>query len=204
MIFFGPLKRRPTYVGTKGVSGYGRYRDEIAEDCKHRCVYCDHSEKDLGGPPMMELDHLRPQSSFKDLEKSPTNLLYACRSCNGKKGNDWPAGKSERTYENGIGYVDPFKESRAEFFAVSACGRVQPREDPAKYVIERLGLNRSLLQLLRQRRFLAGRLRQIIVDVEPRVNTALENPDADSNRALRDSQIVMRLTKKVLTLCEID
>ena len=157
--FFPKLRRRKEYRGKPGVSGHRRFRAEIAEDCLRRCVYCDCAEDDIGGDPMMELDHFRPEALFAHLCDEPTNLVYACRSCNGKKRHDWPAGEGTMTHVNGAGYLDPFTDERQMYFRVAASGEVQPLNPPAAYLVSRLALNRPLLQMLRRRSILRACLK---------------------------------------------
>lgn len=165
--FFPKLVRREAYQGAHGKSGYGRFRQEIAEDCLRRCVYCDCPEEDIGGEPMMELDHFRPEAYFEGLRDDPTNLVYACRSCNGKKRHDWPAGSGEITHVDGEGYLDPFVEQRTMYLRVLRSGFIEPLNPPGAYLVFKLGLNRPLLRSLRKRRILRNSLR-------PRVQAAID------------------------------
>ena len=113
----------------------------------------------------MELDHFRPKADhhFPELENEPTNLVLACRSCNGKKRDDWPAGKATaETHVNGLGYIDPFQTNRSRFFEVEISGRLAAIEAPAAYMIEKLSLNRPFAAAIRARRLLRGKLHEAI------------------------------------------
>jgi hypothetical protein len=165
MSFFPAIVRRAQYTGEPKVYNYRRYRSEIAEDCAHRCVYCDCHCNSFGGYVLMELDHFRPKAKqyFPELEDEPTNLVLACRSCNGKKRDDWPAGKaSEGTHLNGVGYIDPFETNRSRYFIVEECGILMAKEAPAAYMIEHLSLNRPFAVAVRGRRLLRGKLHAAI------------------------------------------
>ncbi len=165
MSFFPAIVRRAYYAGTPQVYTYRKYKSEIAEDCAYRCVYCDCHCNSFGGHDAMELDHFRPKAEhhFPELEDEPTNLVLACRSCNGKKRDDWPAGKLEgATYVEGFGYIDPFEVERTLYFGVENCGSLAAKEAPAGYMIEQLSLNRPFAVAIRARRFLRNRLHAAI------------------------------------------
>jgi hypothetical protein len=175
--FFPPLTRRAEYTGEAGIAGYRRYRAEIRADCVRRCVYCDCPEDLLGGGPMMELDHFRPQKHYPDLDNDPTNLVYSCRSCNNKKRADWPAGKgAAATHVGGEGYLDMFAVQRNIYLHVVDSGELQALQPPAMYLIRRLALNRPLMRYLRRRAILQEalqrRLAELIPKVEKRIATA--------------------------------
>lgn len=168
MSFFPTLIRRNSYVGEPKTYTYRKYKAEISEDCVYRCVYCDCHCNSFGGHNLMELDHFRPKTKthFPELKDDPTNLVLACRSCNGKKRDDWPAKKeSGKTHENGLGYVDPFHEERVDYFTVEELGTLTAKENPADYMIEQLALNRPFAVAVRARRFVRGKLHTAIADL---------------------------------------
>lgn len=165
MSFFPIIVRRAQYTGLPQVYTYRRYKPEIAEDCAHRCVYCDCHCNSLGGHVLMELDHFRPKADhhFPELENEPTNLVLACRSCNGKKRDDWPAGKANaETHADGLGYIDPFETNRPLYFEVEERGALIAKQAPAAYMIEQLSLNRPFAVAIRARRLLRGKLHAAI------------------------------------------
>ena len=165
MSFFPNIVRRARYTGTPLEYTYRKYKSEIAEDCAHRCVYCDCHCNSFGGHAAMELDHFRPKAEhhFPELEDEPTNLVLACRSCNGKKRDDWPADKSEgKTHIEGIGYVDPFQVDRTLYFGVENSGSLAAKEAPAAYMIEQLSLNRPFAVAIRARRLMRRELHAAI------------------------------------------
>ena len=134
---------------------------EICEDCLHSCVYCDLHANSVGGYGAMELDHFRPKAKtfFPHLKEDPFNLVLSCRSCNGKKSKDWPAGTSNETdtHINGAGYVDPFEDRRV-YFEVSQDGHLVAKQPPAQYVIDQLALNRPLAVSVRNKLIVVRKL----------------------------------------------
>ena len=165
MSFFPAIVRRAQYTGEPKVYTYRRYKSEIAEDCAHRCVYCDCHCNSLGGHVLMELDHFRPKADhhFPELENQPTKLVLACRSCNGKKRDDWPAGKATaETHVDGLGYIDPFETKRTLYFQVEGSGTLTALNAPADYMIEQLSLNRPFAVAIRARRLVRSTLHAAI------------------------------------------
>ncbi|NOQ22596.1 MAG: hypothetical protein GQ565_08110 [Candidatus Aegiribacteria sp.] len=174
-LFYPTIKRRSTYIG-KGdgqVSRYSDYRDEIQEDCGNRCVYCDIKHAEIGYEGM-HLDHFRPQKHFPGLTDNPTNLVLACPKCNSFKSYKWPAFKriNACSHEGKTGFIDPFEESRKEYFAVSTDGSLLPLMDPAEYLIILMKLNRTARIQVRRNRIirhemkkLSGKLENLISDL---------------------------------------
>ncbi|MCU7976118.1 hypothetical protein L5M43_12735 [Shewanella sp. SW36] len=175
------LNRQPedAYRNRKGefyaASNYQSNYDKIAEDCKHRCVYCDATEIECGGE-RFSLDHFRPRAIFADkfngvLVYHPYNLHLACQKCNVLKSMDWKGcleDKDGPTYIDGKGYIDRFKSDLSMFLDVGIDGRViakQPdpaNKSPADYMINRLLLNRPNRIYIRKKRV----LEQLVKDIE--------------------------------------
>jgi hypothetical protein len=157
-LFFPLLARRSNYSckpnGQHYVYSY--YRTEIAEDCEHRCVYCDAKADEVGGAEAMQLEHFRPQSfeEFSHLTNDPRNLNYACGRCNLWKSNWWPAFGSDSTHNGSEGFLDPFSEDRLEYFSFSGNGEIHALKPPAAYIIRLLRLEREYLRKLRELRIL--------------------------------------------------
>lgn len=182
--FFPKLIRRVQYKGAPKVYGYKRYRNEICEDCLYRCAYCDSHEGDIGGAPNMELDHFRPKSRFKALEDDPTNLIYACRSCNRLKWHDWPPGDAEGWLLGEEGYLPPFECDRLEYFRLDADGTIIPLKAPGAYVARRLGLNRPLLKRLRLRKRLVSEAKVLLEALKADLQVRLESEIASEEATL--------------------
>lgn len=150
-LFLPHLTRRLNYPHYRK---YSQYREEIRQDCKGRCVYCDVHENELGGADQMTIDHFRPKSidEFKHLQHEPTNLVWACRICNENKQSKWPAIGTSQTYVKDQGFIDPFIEDRNLFFDVTITGEFVALANPARWMIARLRLNRSNVQRIRRKR----------------------------------------------------
>lgn len=148
-LFYPILHRRAEY--TKG-SNYTDYREEISEDCQHRCVYCDIHENVLGGYESMQLDHFYPQSRYPDRINDPLNLVWVCGRCNLLKRADWYDIDYKEIHTAAKGYLDPFAVNRTQFFLVKETGEIKSISGPAEYMIKRLKLNRSFLTRARRAR----------------------------------------------------
>ncbi|HNX33424.1 MAG TPA: HNH endonuclease [Kiritimatiellia bacterium] len=146
---------------------YSRYRKEIAEDCLHRCVYCDARDSEVGGAEAMQLDHFRPESfsEFDHLVNDPRNLHYACGRCNNWKSDLWPARGTDFTHDGYAGFIDPFSDDRRNYFAIAADGSIKALKPPATYMIRLLRLDREFLRKLRELRILRYRCRQRLVEI---------------------------------------
>lgn len=154
LIYFPKLSRRKSYPK---YTKYGKYRIEIREDSQYRCVYCDIHELEFGfdketRDQRMTLDHFRPKSLFSSLENDPENLVLSCQTCNGKKGDDWPAYGRTGTLDKTAGYVDVFLDNRLDYFEVQIDGSLKPLKPPAQYMIRVLMLNRPAVKRIRKRR----------------------------------------------------
>lgn len=151
----------------------------------------------------MELDHFRPKAEalFPELEDEPTNLVLSCRSCNGKKRDDWPAGKTKgKTHVGGYGYIDPFKVQRSLYFEVVSNGELRGKKAPAAYVIEHLSLNRPFAMAVRARRVLRVRLHQAIDSLA----SDLKALDGQPNRPGQLTQIASLLEQANRALCKLE
>ncbi len=130
---------------------YTKWKEQIAEECYHQCVYCAIHENPWGGIDHYHIDHYRPKSmpEFKKYELDICNLFYACPICNRFKGDDWPA---EPNIDLNIScYPDPSKIDYSTIFEVNNSDyKVIGKNIAANYIIERLFLNRP--QLIYERR----------------------------------------------------
>ena len=199
--FFPALSRRATYSRKPNGSfyaDYARYRAEIAEDCRYRCVYCDAHQEEIGGERAMQLDHFRPKSvaEFRHLENDPRNLLYACFVCNAQKSDFWPSKSTEQAYEDGVGFLDPFVDDRQKFFDCPVDGRLIAKADPAGYLIRLLLLNRTLLRKIRQLRH----LRCIVLRNRPRIWKWVE--DLRAGRVNLDREVAVQIISTLMKLLE--
>jgi len=172
-IFFPRLKRQDSYPvksdGTFYV--YAHYREHIAIDCQHRCVYCDAHADEVGGAEAMQLDHFRPESfdEFLLLINDPRNLHYACGRCNLWKSDWWPARGTDATHNGRDGFIDPFAEDRLEYFEVALNGEIRALQPPAGYIVRLLRLDREFLRKLRYLRLLRSLWRKKVADLRERI-----------------------------------
>lgn len=137
----------------------------------------------------MELDHLRPKSAnfFPHLKDEPTNLVLACRSCNGKKRDDWPAGtQCTETHKDGIGYIDPFQVNRTSYFTVDENGILNAIQNPANYMIEQLALNRPFAIAIRSRRIMRQKLSGAISELANALRSFEKPPTQEELKEIAD------------------
>lgn len=166
-MFFPKLSRRKEeeYYSNRG-GFYANYRDnygKIAEDCLHRCVYCDITVEEHGGDEM-HLDHFRPQNHFDTLTTHPHNLYLACPKCNGLKKDDWPAAIdiTAPTFLGASGYIDRFAVDVQDFLSVGSDGKIVPKMHPLAYMIKKLHLNRTSRANVRRKRYIELRKTELL------------------------------------------
>ncbi len=72
---------------------YSDWKEILAEEGFHQCVYCAIPEPRFGGIRNFHVEHYRPKSlkRFQKLTNDIRNLYFACAICNTFKGDDWPA-----------------------------------------------------------------------------------------------------------------
>ena len=126
---------------------YSDWKSDIAQHCRHRCIYCALREQGLG-ERQFHVEHFRPKNDFPELENAIENLFYACSICNCFKGSDWPSEPSPEL--DAPSYVDPSSVDYNEFVAISDGWEVESDLPAFRYMIERLFLNRA--QLIAARR----------------------------------------------------
>ncbi len=71
-------------------SDWRKFTDELGNRFSHLCGYCEETTQG-------EVDHFRPKKIFPESVYEWSNWIYACHTCNHRKGDMWPEG----------GYVDP-------------------------------------------------------------------------------------------------
>ena len=129
---------------------YNDWKEQIAEECFHQCVYCSIHESPWGGIDHYHIDHFRPKSKpkFKHLENDICNLFYSCPICNRFKSDDWPG---EPTNLDVICYPDPSKIDYSTIFNLNQENySISSSYKSGCYLIHRLFLNRP--QLIYERR----------------------------------------------------
>lgn len=131
------------------LENYQGYKVYLRQDFHYVCVYCRTHENELGGPRIFAVEHFRPKDHFPDLATDYTNLLYACAVCNSFKLADWHDG-DPLTCEKG--YLDPCHHDYDDYFSVTEKYTIDGRIACARYMIQRLRLNRRQLIKLRRSR----------------------------------------------------
>lgn len=208
--FFGPLKRRPKYSAKADGSFYSfvyfreHFRQEIIDDCGGRCVYCDCHEAEVGGREAMEVDHFRPWSrpKFAHLKDDPNNFHHGCPRCNRLKGAHWPSTKPDASHDGRVGFVDPFADSRSEFFAVNDDGSLACLKNPAAYIASLLQLDRPLLRRLRLRRLLRLELAKYINRMLPEIEAAKGGKGNLTREQIATEWIQLKDYLRLLELCD--
>ena len=135
---------------TQPASGHwDSWKQVIADDCEGRCIYCGIPEARFGGVRNFHVEHFRPKVKFPALEDAIRNLYLACAICNVLKCDDWPA---EPAADHSIAsYPDPALTDFNMLLRTSATTHeVEADTLAARYMIERLVLNRAQLVLERR------------------------------------------------------
>lgn len=144
-------------VRVKGTH-YREFKEHLAEEGGHQCVYCAISEAQFGGIWNFHVEHYRPKSQFQALIHSLPNLYYACAICNVFKGDDWP---NEPLVDLSIHcYPEPSTIDYSTLFKLREDSGVLEGLTPAsRYVVERIYLNRPQLVMERRGAILRDRVK---------------------------------------------
>jgi hypothetical protein len=128
---------------------YSDWKEILAKEGYFQCVYCAIHESCFGGIRNFHVEHYRPKAKFKTLENDIKNLFYACPICNTFKGDDWPNEPLE-DFSN-PSYPDPSRVEYNGIFKVdTASGEIEGKYIAARYMLEKMNLNRP--QLMTERR----------------------------------------------------
>jgi hypothetical protein len=176
-------------VQNKGI--YSEWKQQISEDCYKQCVYCSIHEAPWGGIDHYHIDHFRPQSKFKELKNVITNLYYACPICNKFKSGDW---KNEPNDLEIICYPDPSDHNYSDLFELDTNNyTLIGRYVSARYLVNRLYLNRPQLVYQRREYFLTVKAMALIKDA-----TNLMEVSGDINLIRQAGKIIASLTQHLL------
>lgn len=113
-----------------------------------QCVYCAIPEASWGGFRNFHVEHYRPKSKFAALTNDIQNLFYCCGVCNSFKREDWP--DTPPPALDRPSYPSPSEVDYNALFSVADNGEVAGENVAARYVVEKLYLNRP--HLLQERR----------------------------------------------------
>ncbi len=141
---------------------YTEWKEILAEEGKHQCVYCSISEANFGGIRNYHVEHFRPKSieEFKILENDIKNLFYSCSICNCFKGNDWKKDESD------FKYYDPSKIDYSDVFVIEDSFQLDGRCKSSNYMINKLFLNRPQLLIHRREVELEKKLKSAVSELE--------------------------------------
>lgn len=184
-------KRIPKESASQPDSGnYKAWKQLIADEGFHQCVYCAIPDASLGGLRSFHIEHYKPKSKFKDLENDINNLFYACPICNTFKSNDWPAEPNKDHSINS--YPNPSILDYTDLFNTDPeTGTISGKYIASKYIVEKLFLNRSQLIMERRLHYLYAKdeyLREGIQQLCPRIDQ------------LEDKDLVIDLYRRVSSL----
>lgn len=173
--------RWPNIVGKTRIQpakgAWHDWKQEIANYCNGRCIYCAISEARFGGIRNFHIEHYRPKIKFPKFENDIGNLYLACAICNVLKCDDWPA--EPKADHSVAAYPDPASADYNGIFKVSSTSyAVESQSIAGKYLIERLLLNRGQLTLERRLAHILERLE----DFQNWVSIALDSMTAPESR----------------------
>lgn len=135
-----PKRRNITII----VTTHGEHRNDLKKDFHNRCGYCN--DIDNWRTIWFEIDHFIPQRRNKQqflTRKSSTdysNLVYACRSCNNAKSNQWPSNDENISNQNDEGFIDPCDDEYNNQFNRLISGRITPKTDLGEWMYKALKL----------------------------------------------------------------
>lgn len=149
---------------------YNDWKEQIANDCNKKCVYCSIGEQPWGGIDHYHIDHFRPKSKeeFKELLNVITNLYYACPICNRFKSDDWPNDCDDLQKAC---YPDPASYNYGSLFSLDEKKYTLTGSYVAsKYIVNRLYLNRPQLVYERREFNLKQRAQSLIDEAKNLIN----------------------------------
>lgn len=169
---------------TKG--SYKDWKEMLAEEGGHQCVYCAISEKSFGGIRNFHVEHYRPKSikRFEPRKNDILNLYYACPICNTFKSDDWPNDPTEDLSEEC--YAEPSAVNYAHLFLLTTTSEITGKNVAARYMVEKLYLNRPQLVMERREEQVRSRLQAMNQRMKEDIETLLDQTDAVSRALLTE------------------
>lgn len=144
---------------------YGDWKEQIARDCHHQCVYCTIHETEFGGVANFQIDHYRPRSRFTDLTDRIINLFYSCGICNRFKSDYW--GDEPDVAGTVAAIPDPATHDHGIHFRVlQGQWLVEGTTVSGIFTVERLYLNRPQLITQRRRRAITANMSSLSTALE--------------------------------------
>ena len=117
---------------------YRDFKQELVEDFHNICGYCGKNFSVLH--VQSQIDHFIPKTKYPIYTNKYSNLVLCCKTCNGKKGQDWPSENPTNpiTSDGLKGYIDPtdidFDKNITRQDDGSICGLTES----GKYMVKRL------------------------------------------------------------------
>ena len=157
-----------TYTGPD-LTSYRKYKQQLANDFRRRCGYTDCPDFWFGGIKAFHIDHFKPKSKYVHLERSYSNLVYACSHVNQAKSDD------------DADYLDPCDSDYNSHFGRDENGNIVPLPGckEAEYMYTRLKLylqRYGIIWSLESIRAKLSELRTLIdriADTDPKVKLEL-------------------------------
>ena len=113
--------------GPIGYSNYQRYRPWLRDEFTFRCAYCLKREQWGTVRGTYQIDHFLAQAHHPALATDYDNLIYACATCNGAKGD--------------LGIPDPCRCMINIEVEVHSDGRIESKSNDSMKLIRILGLD---------------------------------------------------------------
>jgi hypothetical protein len=133
-----PLKRE----SPKAVVHYREYKQDLKEDFRSRCGYCNDLDHWTGGWRFYQLDHFVPRKYLVEIsENEYSNLIYSCFFCNNAKRAKWPSKDEKISIIGDEGFIHPREEGYCSHFSRDADGSIFAITEIGKYMIQALKLN---------------------------------------------------------------
>ena len=168
------IQKNPSKQPTKGT--YKDWKSLLAQESSNQCAYCAIHENAMGGIRVFHVEHYRPKSKFPQHKNDYMNLLYACPICNTFKGDDWPnEPKEDNSAES---YPNPSIIDYNTLFDIDMqSGLIEGKYTSAKYIQEKLFLNRPQLITERRYKYLIAKGQEEISLTKSVITQILGNPE---------------------------
>ena len=162
-------KNTPTRrINPPTVTDYHKHKDNLREDFRHRCGYCD--DHDYFRTTDYQIDHFVPRVLLKTIKPTDyTNLVYSCRSCNRAKWDKWPTVNEKVANDGFTGFVDPCDTEYDKQFSRNRRGEIIAVTPLGEWMWKALNLGNpahSVVWKLEQIRIIIDEL-QVIADTYP-------------------------------------
>ncbi len=173
------IEKENTKQPAKG--SYKDWKEILAVEGGHQCVYCAVSERSFGGIRNFHVEHYRPKSfkRFETLTNDIRNLYYACPICNTFKGDDWPNDPSDDLAEEC--YAEPSAIDYTYLFMLTTTSEITGKNVAARYMVEKLYLNRPQLIMERREEQIFVRLNNINQHLRQDIEMLLRRTDTESH-----------------------